>query len=83
MMDKDLRQVAYNKFRRAVIKGVLKRPSRCQGCRERAIGRRRLHGHHEDYAKPLDVMWLCAKCHHERHRELNPGHPFGVPRRAA
>ena len=27
-------------------------------------------GHHEDYAKPFEVQWLCAKHHAARHQHL-------------
>ncbi len=30
-----------------------------------------VHAHHESYAKPLEVIWLCQTCHGERHREIN------------
>ena len=30
-----------------------------------------IHAHHEDYAKPLEVIWLCRKHHGARHREIN------------
>ena len=26
-----------------------------------------VHAHHKDYRKPLQVTWLCAKCHHRLH----------------
>jgi hypothetical protein len=44
---------------RALRKEVLVRPSRCSKCA--AIGK--VHGHHTDYSKPLDVQWLCPRCH--------------------
>jgi hypothetical protein len=26
-----------------------------------------VHAHHKDYSKPLEVTWLCAKCHQRIH----------------
>jgi hypothetical protein len=32
-------------------------------------GRERIHAHHDDYAKPLNVRWLCAAHHKQWHAE--------------
>lgn len=50
----------------AVRDGKIEKPSTCQRCKEPTYSRR-LHAHHHDYAKPLDVEWICAKCHREEH----------------
>jgi ribosomal protein S27AE len=30
-------------------------------------GATKVHAHHRDYSRPLDVIWLCPKCHHRLH----------------
>ena len=47
------------KVRDAVKNRILKKPDGCQSCNET----RDLQGHHKDYDKPLEVMWLCRECH--------------------
>ena len=37
----------------------------CEVCGTRI----KVHGHHEDYAKPLEVNWLCEKHHPEHHKK--------------
>lgn len=36
----------------------------CGGSQDRP-----LDGHHDDYSKPLEVIWLCRSCHSIRHRD--------------
>ncbi len=49
-------------LRQAVARGDIIKPSRCSSC-GRYVAKRALHGHHDDYALPLVVRWLCPKCH--------------------
>jgi hypothetical protein len=59
----ELRARSYRRYRLALKTGQLMRPLFCDRCR----GAGCIHGHHEDYAKPLRVTWLCARCHLARH----------------
>jgi len=36
----------------------------------KVCGEVKTQAHHEDYSKPLEVVWLCAACHKKRHQEL-------------
>lgn len=31
-----------------------------------ACGETKVQAHHHDYSKPLDVKWVCFKCHREQ-----------------
>lgn len=50
----------------AVARGDLVRPMRCTNC---GLARK-TEGHHSDYSKPLDVTWLCPKCHKTEDKEV-------------
>jgi len=50
-------------LRKAVKKGKIKKPNECEKCKDNG----KLQGHHEDYTKPLEVIWLCKKCHNKIH----------------
>lgn len=45
----------------AIARGELVRPTACQCCG--GPSKRRLDGHHPDYDKPLDVVFVCRRCH--------------------
>jgi tRNA splicing endonuclease len=52
---------------RAVKSGKIIKPAQCDDCKQDKT-EKQLHGHHEDYGKPLVVLWLCTGCHGKRHR---------------
>ena len=53
-----------------VKNGTLSKPDCCEECGSNELG---IHGHHDDYAKPLDVRWLCPSCHKAWHKENGEG----------
>jgi len=54
------RSISYN----AIKNGNLKVPETCSKC----PSSKEIQAHHEDYSKPLDVIWMCRTCHMEHHR---------------
>ena len=59
------REIAKYKLRQAIKKGKVKKKL-CEIC-----GERNVHGHHQDYLKPLEVIWLCAKHHKYLHNNIH------------
>lgn len=55
------RALAVDRVHKALKAGKL-REMPCEKCLDV-----RVHAHHDDYSKPLDVMWLCQKHHLEVH----------------
>lgn len=37
-----------------------------------SCGNSKAQAHHEDYSRPLDVVWLCARCHSRLHNQKHP-----------
>src|SRR3990167_6430241 len=50
----------------AVRSSKLKRPDNCSKC----IRNKNIEGHHSDYSKPLEVIWLCKLCHYEVDKQM-------------
>ena len=76
---KEVRRRATQNFRKDKVKykahrdlgnalkyGNIEKPSNCENCKTECSP----HGHHDDYAKPLDVRWLCTKCHTDFHNHV-------------
>lgn len=54
---------ARNAAGNAIRDGRIIRPNRCSSCSVEC----RPEAHHEDYSKPLEVVWLCSGCHGRAH----------------
>lgn len=51
---------ARRKLNNFIKGGHLKKPNKCSLCLTDVV---RIQAHHADYNKPLDVVWVCGKCH--------------------
>lgn len=66
---------AQNLLEEAIEKGIVERKTHCEQCQDTGTfkdGRTKIQAHHSDYNKPLDVKWLCQKCHHDWHKNNKP-----------
>ena len=56
---------ATSRINHLVEKGKLAKPMACEVCGK--VGR--VEAHHANYSKPLDVIWVCKKCHYKLDEE--------------
>ena len=67
--------IAQNLVETAISQGVMQRKTHCENCGSTGTfkdGRTSIQAHHDDYNKPLEVRWLCQKCHHKWHKANTP-----------
>lgn len=62
------KQECYIQYRKAIRDGILVRSSVCQICSAENC---KIDGHHHDYSKPLDVIWICKGCHMKIHHSTS------------
>lgn len=58
-----IKRKAHQTVQSAVKRGDVIRPKSCPRCG----GTKRIEAHHPDYTKPLQIEWLCRKCHFAEH----------------
>jgi len=57
---------ARSKLNFLIYKGKIEKPDKCSIC-DSVVN---IEAHHVDYTKPLDVEWVCSKCHYIIHHEI-------------
>ncbi len=59
------KNLAVTRSQQAEKQGLIVRPLFCEECGLK----KKLYRHHEDYSKPLEIDWLCKKCHLALHKK--------------
>jgi hypothetical protein len=59
---------AHTMVNTALRTGKLMKPAACSSCPSEF----KLHAHHDDYSRPLEIRWLCARCHAKWHAVHSP-----------
>ena len=54
--------------------GLMKKRIRCESCGSKRF----VEAHHPNYLRPLNVMWLCRKCHRKWHIEYEKKNGYTV-----
>lgn len=53
----------------ALRRGEVAKPTSCEECGKEVADAGLLHAHHNDYQMPLEVQWLCSRCHGITHAQ--------------
>lgn len=70
----DLKGRIHAMLNRAIKKGTIRKQF-CEICGKYHRMEMSAHAHHNDYRKPLEVVWLCPKHHLAWHRVFVAEHP--------
>jgi len=65
LSENPIKRGAVNMVNDAVRDGRLYKSDCCSECGANAG---RIYGHHDDYAYPMIVRWLCSECHTQWHK---------------
>ena len=75
---KTKKQLARQRILNAIQRGEIVPPEACSACKQTPNAKYLMEAHHEDYNKPLDVVWLCLACHRKLHRKpVRRAEPIG------
>lgn len=64
-----IKRAAHLILNNAVKSGEVIKKNKCESCSKEG----KIHAHHDNYAFPLNVQWLCPKCHTKWHKENGEG----------